>query len=158
MGACHCLNTVKDFDWLVALGNFLFWTIHLKNEYIYHAFHTFFSNDPLLPKLMNIFLFKYWLKCWGLSISQSCKRFWLANRIWKTSIMNRTPEISLFLTLISYFFRTTHFCQKSWRYSYSNTGQNFGAHHCLNTVKGFDWLIALRNSLFWTVYLKKAYI
>ena len=91
-----------------------------ESVYLECIWYLFFLNDPLLPVIMNIFIFKYWLKCLGPSISQSCKWFWLAIRICKTSVINRTVEISLFLTCISFFFRKIRFCQKYWRFFYSN--------------------------------------
>ena len=64
----------------------------------------FFPTIHFCQKIINIFLFIYCLKTWGPS------RFWLANCIWKIFILNRTPEISLFLTWIWYFFLSIHYC------------------------------------------------
>ena len=63
-----------------------------------------FSSDPFLPKIMNLHLLKHWVKIWGPSFSQFCKRFWLANCIGKFFILNSTSEISINLPHIWYLF------------------------------------------------------
>ena len=82
----------------------------------------FFSNDPVLPKIMKILLLKYWVRIWVPSLSEYCKRFWLANFIRKIFILNHTPEITLFLAWIWHVFLTMHFSQKSCKCLYSNIG------------------------------------
>ena len=56
----------------------------------------FFPTIHFCQKIINISLFICWLKTWGHSRSQYCKRFWLAKCIWKIFILNSAPEISLF--------------------------------------------------------------
>ena len=63
--------------------------------YLFFRLMHFYQNSLLM-------LFKYWLKTWGPSCSQYCKRFWLDNHFWKVFILNRTPEISLILNLIRF--------------------------------------------------------
>ena len=93
----------KTFWWVSCIGKFYF-ELCIWNKCMFKRYFIVFSNYRLFPKIMKILLFKYWLKSWELWRSQLWKRFWLAYCIRKIFILNRTPDISLFLTWIWYFF------------------------------------------------------
>ena len=103
------------------------------NKTIFNMKFILFSKDALLPKIMTILLSKYWLKSWGISRSQYCKRFWFGSCIRK------------------YYFELYVWNKRMFNMYFTVFSNN------RLFPKDFDWLIALGKFSFWTLHLKYIY-
>ena len=123
---------------------------------IFNMKQIFFSNDPLLPKIMNILLCKFGKKDGVHQGLNTANDFDLVVAL-RNVILNSTCEISLCFRCIWYFFSNNQLFLKIIKIFLFKYWLKIWAISSLNNAKDFNLVVALLNFLFWTVHLRQEY-